>query len=403
MASYTYKALRADGSAVFGQLDAAGRQEAFGLLDRQGLRPVDLREGAGGTLPAGPGLRRRRIPARVLEAFTRQLASLLAAGVPLSQALHLLWQEADERHKGYWRLLHDEVVDGTSLSQAMARQADIFPKVYSAMVNAGETGGFLDVVLRQIAAFQTRERDLRSKVLGAMIYPAVLAGLSIAVLAFLLVFFIPRFEGIFADFGAALPALTRFIVDLSLRAQRYGVVVLLALAAALLAARRFLVSPGGRRRAQAALLRLPVFGAVASRFAMTRFCRMLGTLTQAGVPLIHALRVARESLANEVLAEAVDNSIEQVQHGDRLGASLAGCPLLFPHTVVAMITIAEQTGRLGEELIRLAEDAEEELDRRLRAAVALAEPALLFLMASLVGTIVIGMVLPIFAIQDYIK
>jgi len=130
---------------------------------------------------------------------------------------------------------------------------------------------------------------------------------------------------------------------------------------------------------------------------------MLGTLTHAGVPLINALRVARESLGNQILADAVDSAIHRVQQGDRLGASLATCPRLFPATVVAMVTVGEQAGRLGEELIRLGDDSEQELDRRLRAAVALAEPALLFVMAAFVGTIVVGMVLPIFAIQDYIK
>jgi type II secretory pathway component PulF len=405
MAVFSYKALRGDGSVIAGQLEAGGRQEAFAALDRQGLRPLDLLDGvaAQGTGSDRNG-RPARVSARALEGFTRQLASLLAASVPLSQALHLLSREsADKAGRAQWRAIHDDVIDGTPLAQAMGRHPQVFPSVYCAMVKAGETGGFLDVVLRQIAEFQSLERELRSKVLGALIYPAVLAVLSVGVLVFLLVFFIPRFQGIFSDFGGALPPLTRGIVTLSQLLRRHGPVLLLGIGVVVLLLRRYLATAAGRRRREDITLRLPLIGTVAARFAMTRFCRMLGTLVHAGVPLINALRVARESLGNEILAEAVNTAIDRVQHGDRLGASLAACPRLFPASVVAMVTVAEQTGRLDEELIRLANETEQDLDRRLRAAVAVAEPALLLVMAGFVGTIVVGMVLPIFAIQDYIK
>jgi type II secretory pathway component PulF len=404
MALFSYKALRADGSVMAGQLEAGGRQEALAALDRQGLRPFDLLEGAAVGAVNRPNGRPVRVSARALEGFTRQLASLLAASVPLSQALSLLSREsADKAGRAQWRAIHDEVIDGTPLAQAMGRHPQVFPNVYCAMVKAGETGGFLDLVLRQIAEFQSLERELRSKVLGALIYPAVLAGLSVSVLVFLLVFFIPRFEGIFSDFGGALPPLTRGIVSASELLRRHGPVLLLGIGVGVLFLRRYLATVGGRRWREGVTLRLPLLGKVAARFAMTRFCRMLGTLVHAGVPLLNALRVARESLGNEILADAVTTAIERVQHGDRLGASLAACPRLFPASVVAMITVAEQTGRLDEELIRLANDTEKDLDRHLRAAVALAEPALLLVMAAFVGTIVVGMVLPIFAIQDYIK
>ena len=405
MAVFAYKALRSDGSLASGQVDAGGRQEALAGLERQGLQPVDLQEGSA-PLERTPGWtwRRQRISARGLEAFTRQLASLLAAGVPLSQALHLLGREApDQASRDLWQAVHDAVIDGASLAVAMRQHPEVFPNVYAAMVHAGETGGFLDVVLRQIADFQNRERDLLAKVQGALIYPAVLAVLAVAVLVFLLVFFIPRFQGIFADFGAALPPLTRAIVDTSLLLRRYGLFLLLGGVAGVLVLRRYLGTPQGRRWRETTTLRLPLAGTVAARFAMTRFCRMLGTLTQAGVPLISALLVARESLGNEILADAVNTAVDRVQHGDRLGSSLASCRQLFPASVVAMVTVAEQSGRLGEELIRLADDTEQDLDRHLRAAVAVAEPALLFVMAAFVGTLVVGMVLPIFAIQDYIK
>ena len=405
MSTFTYRAMRPDQSLVTGQVEAAGRQEALRDLERQELVPVELLETANPTAGGGnQAVPSKGVSAKTLENFSRQLASLLAAGVPLSQALHLLAHEADDLDgRDHWQGVYREVIDGCSLAQAMEHHPTVFPAVYVAMVKAGETGGFLDLVLRQIADFQNRDRDLRSKVYGALIYPAVLATLAVAVLIFLMVFFIPRFQGIFADFGAALPPLTRFIVNTSVTMKRYGLFAAMGVAVGFVLLRRYLATDRGRLQIEGLILRLPVIGLVAARFAMTRFCRMLGTLTKSGVPLINALRVARESLGNRILADAVDVAISRVQHGDRLGASLAACPRLFPRTVVAMVTVGEQSGRLAEELIRLADDAEQELDRRLRAAVALAEPALLFVMAGFVGTIVIGMVLPIFAIQDYIK
>jgi len=271
------------------------------------------------------------------------------------------------------------------------------------MVQAGETGGFLDLVLSQIADFQSREKELRAKVLSALIYPAVLAALSLSVLVFLLVFFIPKFQGIFSDFGAALPGLTRFIVASSEVVGKYGVLLLLGLATVMVGGRQWLRTDNGRRESARMLLRVPLIGPLTARFAMTRFCRMLGTLTGAGVPLINALRVARESIGVQTLVDAVSASIERVQQGEKLGTSLADCPALFPASVVEMISVAEQTGRLGQELVRLATVTEADLDRQLRAAVALAEPAMLFVMAAVIGAIVVGMMLPIFTIQEYIK
>jgi len=407
MTTFGYQALHRDGSVAKGQIEAATRQEALRLLTGQGMQPVALASAPAVSASAVTPLwfaRKNRVSAKGVENLTRQLASLLTAGVPLAKALHLL---AEESGAGALRQccqrLHDDVVDGFSLAQSMSNQPAVFADIYCAMVRAGESGGFLEVVLRQIAEFQNRHRELRSKVYGAMVYPAVLALLCVAVLIFLLLFFIPRFQLIFADFGVALPPLTNLIVHSGLLLKKYGIFLVAIGVAVVLALREYFASAAGQRQKQRILLQLPLSGAVAAQYAMTRFCAMLGTLTQVGVPLINALRVAREAIGNQVLSDAVDEAVHRVQHGDRLGNSLASCPLLFSRSTIAMVTVAEQSGRLAEELLRLAVEAEQDLDRRLRFAVALAEPALLFVMAAIVGLIVIGMVLPIFAIQDYIQ
>ncbi len=289
------------------------------------------------------------------------------------------------------------------LADALAKWPKAFSTIYVAMVRAGEAGGFLSLVLQQIADFRTRERDLRGKVKAAMVYPVVLACLATGVLIFLLTFFIPRFSGIFEQFGSKLPALTRFIVAVSKVITDYGLIVGLVLVGLILVARRAVMTESGRRTIERMILRIPALGAVTARFALVRFCRMLGTLVAAGVPLINSLRVAKEALGNQTLADAVSHATEEVQRGASLAKSLAACPQLFPASVVEMVTVAEETGRLDKELIRLATTFESDLERQLRMLVALAEPLMLFLMAGLIGTVVVGMLLPVFTLQELIK
>lgn len=406
MPSYHYKALTADGRITEDVLEAGSRREALARLTALGLTLVHLGEDAGDAARDTVAVRgaQSAVPAKAREAFTRQLAALLGAGVPLATALNRLAHETQHRRaRETWSGIHDLVADGASLADAMTQYPRTFPRVYTAMVRAGETGGFLELVLGQIADFQERERDLRSRVLSALLYPAVLAVMCVGVVVFLLTFFIPRFQSMFADFGAALPPLTLVIIGLSDWLRRWGLLVAVVLILGVLLFQRWRASEAGGRRLEGWLLEIPVFGALTARFAMTRFCRMLGTLCGAGVPLVMALRVAGESLGNQVLVDAVRDAIQNVCRGSRLADSLATCSRLFPGSVIEIISVAEQTARLDQELTRLADSSEKELDRQLRAAVALAEPAMLFVMAAVIGTIVVGMVLPIFTLQDYIK
>jgi type II secretory pathway component PulF len=421
MPVFYYKALAAGGTVTEGQLEAGGRQEAFRLMESRGLRPISLseRNGAGGNgkpktaaAPAAPGETAarfsfgggQRIGGRVLENFTRLLASLLAAGVPLSRALVILQKEAAApAARVKWKEIHDRVVDGMSLADAMAQSPETFPRVYVAMVEAGETGGFLDLVLAQIADFQAREKEMRSKVLTAMFYPAILLALALAVMVVLLVFIIPKFQLTFAGFGAKLPALTEAIISLSHALRSYGLFLALGLALGGYLVGNWFVSAAGRRVWEGVVLKLPVVGRLVAQYAMARFCRMLGTLLAAGVPLINALNVARRSLGNQTLVDAVSNSIDLVKEGKPLGASLAGCRTLFAGSTLEMIAVAEESGKLDQELVRIAHVTEADLDRQLKTAVALAEPLMLFLIAGLIGVIFVGMALPIFTLQEYIR
>ncbi len=370
-------------------------------------KPSSREDGSGAPASVGGfklSLGGERITARMLENFTRLLSSLLAAGVPLSRALVILMREAASPAAGaQWKQVHDLVVDGLPLADAMARSPKTFPRVYVAMEEAGETGGFLDVVLGQIADFQAREKEMRGKVLTALLYPVILLVLALGVLIFLLVFFIPRFQTIFTGFGAELPLLTQIIVSTSELLRSWGLVLALGLVIGGFFLRTWFLSEKGRRMWEGLMLRAPVIGPLVAQFSMSRFCRMLGTLLGAGVPLINALNVARRSIGNQILVDAVTNSIERVKEGKSLGPSLGDCRALFSGATLEMISVAEESGRLDGELVRIANVTEGDLDRQLKTAVALAEPLMLFFIAGFIGVIFIGMVIPIFSLQDHIK
>jgi type II secretory pathway component PulF len=403
MPAYAYIGLEPNGKKRAGVIDAASSAAAAEAVEQRGLMPVRVDERAE-EKPSGLNRATGRVRPAQVHQFLRQLAGLLTAGVPLSRSLEILGRESTSpAAKALWRRVRDEVSDGTPLAEAMSHHPRVFAPVHVAMVRAGETGGFLDVVLRQIAEFMSRERDLKGRVVGALIYPLVLACVATGVVTFLLSWFIPKFSLIFEQFGQSLPVLTRIVQGASFLVRDYGPFLAVLVAVMLIALRKAVMTPAGRRLRDKWVLKVPAIGHVTARFALVRFCRMLGTLLGAGVPLITSLRVAREAIGNQVLADALEESINRVQRGDTLAHGLSTCPGLFPPSVLEVIAVAEESGQLSTELDRLGADNEQELDRRLRLLVSLAEPALLFVMAAIVGTIVIGMLLPVFDLWDAIQ
>ncbi len=417
MSTFTYTAVSSSGKSVSGTVPADNRAAAIAAVLGKGLHPVKVEQqnkpGAkgkgksapamtpGGTSAKGGG----RVSQKQLEDFTRELASLLAGGVPLAKGLSILKRETKAPGPlAMWTQIHNDVVEGNTLGDSMAQHPKTFSTVYIAMVKAGEAGGFLDVVLNQISEFRAREQDLKGKVKAAMVYPAVLACLAVLVLIFLLTYFIPNFKEIFKSFGGNLPLLTQIIMNISaVLTSRYVVIVLAVLGIGGVAMYRMSKTDKGRRSIERLALKTPALGKVLAFFAMVRFCRMLGTLLGAGVPLVNSLRVAKEAIGNQTLADTVAYSIDEVQKGASLARSLGKTDELFPPSVVEMIAIAEETGRLDKELVRLSIAYESELDRRLRMLVSLAEPVMLFLMAGFIGSIVIGMLLPVFKLNELIK
>lgn len=460
MSTFAYTALARDGKRTSGTLSADSRSAAIAQVSRLGLHPLKIDEQAGkgakggtatavkapppppkpaakatpkpaakaagdgkpvvvkpklakgglagllgGGAAAGPvDPTKLKVSQRSVESFTRDLANLLAGGVSLARALSLLKREASNPNaKILWQAVHDDVIGGTAMADAMAKYPRAFSSVYVAMVRAGEQGGFLDVVLQQIADFRTREADLKGKVKAAMIYPVILAGMAVLVVTFLLTFFIPKFNGIFEQFGGNLPWLTQVIVGISDLIRHYGIFVAIAIVVIVFVVRRAAQTETGRRRLESLYLGTPVLGKVIAHFALVRFCRMLGTLVGSGVPLVASLRTAKEAIGNQTLSDTVAHAIEEVQRGEPLSKSLGANATLFPPSVIETIAVAEETGRLDKELVRMAGTYEGDLERQLRMLVAVAEPALLFIMAAVIGSIVVGMLLPVFKLQETVK
>ena len=408
MTTFAYTAVNRGGSKTSGSIPADSRAAAMDAIAAKGLIPVEIKEAKGNAAIAAPSADGAappsKVPKKAVEAFTRELANLLAGGLSLSRALALLKREASHpAAKHVWGRIHDDVVGGEALADAMGKWPGVFSDVYVAMIRAGEAGGFLHVVLQQISDFRQREQELTGKVKTALIYPIALATIATGVMIFLLTFFIPRFKTIFAQFGSDLPLLTKMVVAVSGSLLVYGPFVAVGLVLGVIALRRHAQTDKGRRQLELVLLKTPALGVVLSRFALVRFTRMLGTLLGAGVPLIAALKVARAALGNKTLQDTVDLAIDEVQRGTPLSRALAEDKILFPTSAIEMISVAEETGRLNDELIRLSTSYETDLDRHLKILVALAEPVLLLFMASGIGTVVISMLLPLFTLQDMIK
>ena len=401
---FAYTALDRSGKRTTGTIPAETRAAAMDAVDRLGLTPLDLKESAGRATAATRSGKPVRVPAKAVEGFTRELANLLSAGLSLSRALALLKREASHAGaKHVWSQIHDDVVGGEPLADAMSKWPQAFGEVYIAMVRAGETGGFLPIVLSQIGEFRQREQDLKGKVKAALVYPVALLVIGSGVMVFLLTFFIPRFKTIFEGFGGDLPLITRIVVGLSEGLAKYGLVLLVLIVAGVYFGKKAVESDAGRRKMEQLLLRVPFLGTLIARLALVRFSRMLGTLVGAGVPLVASLKVAKASLGSRTFSDSVAHAIEEVQRGTPLSRALADDPILFPASVVEMISVSEETGRLDDELVRLSTSYEHDLDRNLRMVVSLAEPALLLVMAALIGTVVVSMLLPLFSLQDMMR
>jgi type IV pilus assembly protein PilC len=364
---------------------------------------TEVRErGAPAAAAGAPRKRYRgRISTQTITDFTTQLATLTDAGIPIVKALTIL--EGQTRPGPFKTVLGDLVEDvsaGTPLSEALGKHERSFDRLYCSMVRAGEAGGVLGRILTRLAAFREKSAGVRAKVKQALIYPAVVSFVAIAVVTTMILVVVPKFEEIFRELGGELPQVTQILLDVSRTAANHWYLVLglpLVLVIAHLAALRR--SLGYRSAVHRLVLRLPLMGAVMSKSLIASFARTFGTLIEAGVPHLDALAIVRDSTANEVLAKGVDEIRATVREGEGIARPM-GESGVFDDLVVNMVDVGEATGELDRMLIKVADAYDVQVDRRTQAMLTVLEPALIVLMAAVVGFIVVALFMPLLDIMS---
>lgn len=405
MPTFNYIALNAQGARQAGSCEAADSKHVAAVLRGKGLFAVKVQaaDGRGRPERGATGLWRSLsagISARELAGFTRQLGTLVRAGLPLVRGLEVLRRQERNRRLGeVIATLSHAIRAGSTLSDAMRAHPRVFDRLAINMVRAGEAGGALDVVLERLARFQEKSLQLRGRVQAALMYPAIVLAVALAILAGLLVLVVPKFQQIFADLlkGAPLPPLTRAVLTLSEFVQQHFVGVAVGLVAATIGLNLLRGTTWGRRAGDTLVLKLPGFGGLLRRAVLARFTRTLGTLLASGVPMLPALLIARDTCTNVRIAAAVAEVHDRVREGAPVARSLEGTGV-FPPLVTSMVEVGEQSGQLPAMLGKVADIYEEEVDNAMAGLSSLLEPLLILFLALVVGTIVIALFLPIIRI-----
>ncbi len=393
MATFQYIARTLSGERVEGVVTADNESAVLRQLDERQLLPVQVKPAAE-VKPAFSG----RIKPRAVGAMYEQLADLLGAGVPMMRALETLDRVcANAELRKLVAEVRTDVSEGSSLADAMASHPQAFTPLHTAMLRAGERGGFVEEVLANLAKFIERQDELRSKVMGAMIYPGLLATVGGSVLLASLLVFVPMFEPFFGAMKLPPPTALLFAISGMLR-QNFLVLLVLAIFVASMAV-AFLRGERGQRIREAVLMRLPLFGHATRMVAVTRFCRILGTMLANGVPLLPALQIARDAAGLRALALAIDQAIESVRGGQGLTEPLRQANMI-PVEILEMISVAEESNQLEKVLLNVADNVEKRTNRKIDQAVSLIGPIILVLIAIVVGFMAVGLLYPIFTMSE---
>jgi type IV pilus assembly protein PilC len=415
MPKFNYVAIDAKGTESSGVVEATSSNEVVAQLRQAGLFPTSVVE-EGKAAPkvrtkvakpakarsvGGPTLfSRKTIKGKTLMIFTRQLATLIDAGLPLLRGLTVLGkQERDLVLRGTIGSLADSVQGGSTFSESLAQHPRIFNKLYVNMVKAGELGGVLELVLNRLAEFQEKAQKVKNKVVAAMFYPVIVLFIAMAIMAFLLVFIVPKFEQIFRDMlgGKPLPALTQFVIGVSNGLKDNVILVVGGIVAFIIGYNIFSKTTFGRELIDKIKLRMPLFGDLVRKSSISRFTRTLGTLVTSGVPILQALNITKETAGNIVVADAITKVHDSVKEGESIVHPLESSGV-FPPMVISMIDVGEETGQLPEMLLKIAEVYDDEVDNAVTGLTSLLEPIMIVFLAVVVGTIVIALFLPLISI-----
>ncbi|GMQ77296.1 MAG: type II secretion system F family protein [Gammaproteobacteria bacterium] len=403
MPVFQYKAANISGDVVQGEMEAPSLDAVIRQLQEQGHIPIraeEITRSASGETPSAFTLPHRRPGRRDVNVFTIELATLLQAGLPLDKALEMLVNIADKvPFRGVLEKLLADVRGGAFLSAALESHGRLFSRFYRNMVKAGEASGALDAALARLAEFMERSRELRDSVLSALLYPVVLVVVGILSMAIILGLVIPKISQMFDEAGQQLPWFTQVVVASGDFVQNYWWAMALAAVGLYIFMRRQYADPVSRLRWDGRLLRLPLVGALIARLEAARFTRTLGTLLGNGVPLLDAIAIAKEVVANQVIAEGIRRVAERVRQGEGLARPLTEARV-FPPLAGHLMQVGEESGNLEAMLVQLAQIYEREVQSALRRLMAVLEPAFILGLAVIIAAIIMSMVIAIFSIND---
>jgi general secretion pathway protein F len=399
---FVYDARATSGQRTKGTLTANSEREVLAMLDSRGLFPVSIKPAQATTRGRSWG---KRVKARHMAAFYSQLADLLRSGVPLLRSLEILERQSSlPALAQVIREVRARVAEGTGLAEAMAQHPKTFDELTISMIRAGQEGGFMEDVLKRIADFTEHQEDLKAKVVGALAYPVFLAVVGFVVLNALVIFFVPKFETIFKklDEQGDLPAITKMLMGTSHFLQQQGWWVVLLGIVGVVLFRRWMKTDRGRLIVDTWRLHMPAAGTIYLHLALSRFTRILGTLLHNGIPILQSLKIAKDSMGNRVLTQAISDAGENIKAGDSLAAPLAACKH-FPRDVVEMMAVGEESNNLETVLTDIADGLEKRTARQLELFVRLLEPVMLLVMAAVTLVVVAGLLLPVFNMSQAVK
>lgn len=400
MANFKYIAKDSEGKNLNGFFEAADYAAAIDALRKKGLIIVSVNEALSKLKFSTTLFGRKKIKMDDLVVFSRQLATMVDAGIPLVGALDILGEQADNKTFGGIILkMRNDVETGSSLSDAIAKHKKVFSPLFINMVKAGESGGMLDNILDRLATYMEKTSTLQKKIKSALIYPAVVSSMAIGITLILLLKVIPIFKNIFSGFDAQLPIPTQVLIAISDGLQKYSPYLIAALAVVMFFAIRYGKTEKGRLRCDSLLLKLPVFGILFKKVAISKFTRTLSTLIKSGVPILTSLEIVGRTAGNKAIEMAVETVRASVREGESVAGPLAKSKL-FPPMVVRMVSVGEQSGELEKMLSKIADFYDEQVDVSVSSLTSLIEPLIIAFLGIVIGSIVICMFLPIFKITS---
>ncbi len=395
MPTFSYVARNLQGQTITGVLAADNQTQVLRALDEQSLFPVEVREG--GKASRGLGRGKRKVKTKYIAVLYSQFADLLRAGVPALRALDVLHrQNSNPVLKEVLKEVREDLSSGQTLGDAMEKHPNAFSPLHVSMIRAGEKGGFLEDVLVRIALFTERQNELKNKLTGAMMYPAILMTVGLGVVIFLLLSVVPKVRGFLRG---ELPFLTQIVFALCDFLKDNGLIALAGFVGVALGIAALLRSESGRAFYDKVQLKAPMMGKIVTLVAICRFCRILGTLLHNGVPILQALKISRDSAGNRLLMQVIEDSTESVRKGASLAAPLARSDL-FPLDIIDMIAVGEESNNLENVLVSIADSYEARTARQIDLMVRLLEPLLLVGMAAIVAVIAVALLLPILTMSS---